>query len=243
MTYADLVKLIIDNLEGGYYHPDMYTANPSMFARAAAEYQRSGETMYGFDRKNGAPGVTTATSDGVKFWNLVDKYYKPHHGDTKYWNDKADGKKSDIPASVGAQLKQYATGVMKYLFEKNLKFFDEDVKKIVLNDPSLLLQFFYATYNGSGNFQNWANILNNAYKSGNKDPNKYWDLVQAARRAKSSSVFKQGADILDRLRTQVAGHTVTSGGGNGLLIGGLIAGGALLMFLLFGNKKKSKKRR
>lgn len=240
MSYADLVRLVIDNLEGGYYHPDMYTANPSMFARAAAEYQRSGETMYGLDRKNGAPGVTTATEGGVKFWNLIDKYYTKHHADTSYWNDKADGKKADIPASVGVQLKKYATDIIQYLFNKNLQYFSEPVKQIVLNDPGLLLQFFYATYNGSGNFKNWATVLNNAYNSGIKDVNKYWDLVQAERRKKSSAVFTQGANILDRLRPQVQGRTV-SNSGNGLLFGALAVGGALL--LLFFGKKKSKKRR
>ena len=236
MTHADLVYKIIDNIEGGYYHPDMKSK-----LKNGDVMGNSGETMYGLDRKNGAPGVTTATNSGVKFWQLVDRYYSSHHGDTKYWNDKAEGKKSDIPASVGAQLKPLAADIIEYLFQKNLPKLSAGAQQLVLRDPALTLQFLYATYNGSGNFQKFADVMNAAYSNGERSAQAFWNLVQAARRAKGG-LFAIGADKLDKILGTIPGTSVNGGGsGNALLWGGLAVGGALLAFLLFG--KKSKKRR
>lgn len=234
MTHADLVQKIIDNIEGGYYHPDMKSK-----LKNGDIMGNSGETMYGLDRKNGAPGVTTATNDGVKFWQLVDTYYGSHHGDTKYWNDKAEGKKSDIPASVGAQLKPLAANIIEYLFNKNLQYFTEEAKKIVLNDIALTLQFLYATYNGSGNFQNFAKQVNNAVANGKKSQKELWDVVQAARRAKGG-LFAKGADKLDKIAAGLPGSTVGSSGAV-LKWAAAISGALLFGWLIFAPKKKRRK--
>ena len=233
MTHSELVCKIIDNIEGGYYHPDMKSK-----LKNGSVMGISGETMYGLDRKNGAPGVTTATNDGKKFWQIVDQYYGSHHGDTKYYNDKAEGKKSDIPASVGKQLKQLAAGIIEYLFNNNLKFLSADAKKIVLNDVALTLQFLYATYNGSGNFQKFANAVNDAVKQGKRTQKELWDVVQAARRAKGG-LFATGADKLDKIAATLPGSSVGSSG-NGLLWASLGVA-ALLGLMIIGSKKKKRR--
>lgn len=234
MTHAELVYKIIDNIEGGYYHPDMKSKLKNGDVMGA-----SGETMYGLDRKNGAPGVTTATNSGVKFWQIVDTYYGNHHGDTKYWNDKAEGKKSDIPASVGAQLKPLAAGIIEYLFNKNLQYLSAEAKQIVLNDLALTLQFLYATYNGSGNFQNFAKQVNNAVASGKKSQTELWNVVQAARRAKGG-LFAKGADKLDKIAATLPVSSVGSSG-NGLMWAAALTAAAIFGFIIFKPKKKRRR--
>ena len=66
-TYTDTVALIINNLEGGYYHPNMLQDGRVTDQR----YASSGETMFGIDRKN-APPVVQATPEWAQFWGLID---------------------------------------------------------------------------------------------------------------------------------------------------------------------------
>ena len=56
IDYVKYGSLVIENFEGGYFHPDMYKANPSFFNKNGTvdnAYARSGETMFGFDRVAG----------------------------------------------------------------------------------------------------------------------------------------------------------------------------------------------
>lgn len=199
---SQIINKVIDSIEGGYYHPDMKSK-----LRNGERMANSGETMFGLDRRNGAPGVTTDTPSGVKFWQIIDKYYGTHHGDTAYYGDKADGKKADIPASVGKQLKRLAADVILHLYEQNKKFLSADVQKVVEKSPQLLLQFLYATWNGSGNFQNFANACNTAYKNGTTTADGLYNVVQKARRAKGG-LFAEGADKLDKIAAQLRGGSL-----------------------------------
>ena len=103
MNLRYYTDLIINNLEGGYYHPDM-KAN----LRGGERMGNSGETMFGLDRVHG--GSLNSSENGVKFWQIVDNNYGSHHAETKYYGDKADGKL--VPASVGESLKDYLTEIM-----------------------------------------------------------------------------------------------------------------------------------
>ena len=47
--WQKIVNLVIDNLEGGYYNPEMFQKNPKKFTM----YKNSGETMFGLDRLKG----------------------------------------------------------------------------------------------------------------------------------------------------------------------------------------------
>lgn len=192
MSKEDIVYLIIDNIEGGYYHPDMKSRLTNGDALG-----NSGETMYGIDRVNGAPLFANGTPQAVQFWQIVDTNFGSHHADTAYYNDMADGRKK-TPASVGAQLKPLAAAMIINAFEKNAQYLSEGAREIVFNNPRLLLQFLYATYNGSGNFQTFANVVNAAYSNGERSAMAFWNLVQDARRNKGG-LFAVGADRLDAI--------------------------------------------
>lgn len=208
ITKEKIIYLIIDNIEGGYYHPEM-----KPLLKGGEEMKDSGETMYGIDRKAGAPLYTVGTPQAVQFWQIIDNNFSSHHSDTSYYNDKADGKKK-IPAAVGNQLKPLAAAIIISGFEKNLRFLSEGAKKMVLNNPRLLLQFIYATYNGSGYFQTFANVMNAAYSNGERSAIAFWNLIQNKRRS-YGGLYAKGANKLDALLDKV--EDGGSSGGTGWL--------------------------
>ena len=188
ITQQKIINLIIDNIEGGYYHPDMQSK-----LKGGESMGISGETMFGIDRKNGAPQFTTKTPEAVAFWQLVDANYGTHHGDTSYYGTK-------VPANVGAQLRYYVKEMITDAYDDYDKYLSDGAKSIVESEPKLFMQFLYAVWNGPGNFQKFADILNAAYANGQRDAVVYWDLVQDARRAKGG-LFAIGADKLDALKS------------------------------------------
>jgi hypothetical protein len=201
-----IINLVIDNLEGGYYHPDMKDK-----LRNGERMLDSGETMFGIDRKNGAPQFTTKTPEAVKFWQMVDAYFGAHHGDTSYYGDKADGNKK-TPAAVGRQLRNFVKEMILDAYDDYNDYLSDGAKKIVESDPKLFMQFLYAVWNGPGNFQRFANLVNAAYSNGERAAQAFFDIVQTARRNKGG-LFAEGADKLDALATQLP-----SGGGFGWLL-------------------------
>lgn len=212
MDKLSLTNAIIDNIEGGYFHPDM-----KAYLRNGDRLGDSGETMFGIDRRAGAPQFTTKTADAVAFWNLVDQYYGAHHSDTGYYGDKADGRR--VPAAVGAQLRRYVAEMIEDAFDDWNSYLSEGARRIVENDPRLMLQFWYAVWNGPGNFQKFANVVNAAYSNGERSALAFWNLIQAARRSRGG-LFAEGADKLDA----IAGVLPSSSGSWLLwLLGGGIA--------------------
>lgn len=187
MDVLTIGNLIIDNLEGGYYHPDMYQSNPDFFTPTAsigAAYARSGETMFGFDRVNG--GSLNQKPKMVEFWAIIDANYTPHHGDLKWWNEMAGyfrtGKPSGIPLDVQKNLRRLASEQMaEQLNYYASLYLDPAAYQVVLKDPRLLLQFLYACWNGPGNFKKFAEVINKAYGEGTRKANALYDLVQAKR--------------------------------------------------------------
>ena len=220
-----IVNLIIDNIEGGYYHPDMKDklVNGDIMGI-------SGETMFGIDRKNGAPQFTTKTPEAVKFWQVVDANFGTHHGDTSYYGDKADGNKK-TPAAVGTQLRSFVKEMILDAYDDYNDYLSDGAKKIVESDPKLFMQFLYAVWNGPGNFQRFANLVNAAYSNGERAAQAFFDIVQTARRNKGG-LFAEGADKLDALANQLP----SSGGFGWLLCLGL--GIFAVTFLTSKSKKK-----
>jgi hypothetical protein len=194
MNVSKIINLIIDELEGGYYHPDMKSK-----LKGGEKMLDSGETMFGIDRKNGGSDVTQSDA-GKQFWQIVDANYSDKHSNIAYYNDKADGKK--ISKRVGDQLRYYVKELMLTRFEKYSKYLSDKVKQIVVKSPALLLQFLYSCWNGAGNFQNFATAVNNAYESGIKSADELFEVVNAARRAKGGLFVKQ-ADIMQNLKNKV----------------------------------------
>lgn len=238
IDYNKYGTLIIDNLEGGYFHPDMYAKDPGFFSGRGEKYnatidkayKQSGETMFGFDRKAG--GELNTRAPMVKFWKLIDQYYTPHHAETTWWSEKGgkfrNGKASGIPSTVGTQLRQYAAQTMGEQYESLAKrYLTAEAKKIIESDPGLILQFFYACWNGSGRFKKFAEVVNNAIKKGTKDPGKLQDLVQAKRVEIYTAANHVQSKNVPALVNKVGGAT---GGGFPKWI--IAAGvGAILLFI------------
>lgn len=217
MDKLTLTNAIIDNIEGGYYHPDMKSN-----LRNGDRLGDSGETMFGIDRRAGAPQFTTKTADAVAFWNLVDQYYGTHHSDAAYYGDKADGRR--VPAIVGIQLRHYVSEMIEDAYDDWSDYLSDGAKRIVENDPRLMLQFWYAVWNGPGNFQKFANLVNAAYSNGERSALAFWNLIQNARRSRGG-LFAEGADKLDAI---AAGLPSTSSNWLLCLLGGGLA--ALLIY-------------
>lgn len=144
--FNDSTKLVIDQLEGGYFNPAWHNVGDPRYAN-------SGETMYGLDRLR---GNQEATATGKQFWSLIDKNKTK---EVWKWNYKG--------GALGDQLKNLAVQIMYPLYSSYAKLYLNDkAKKIVDNDPALLFHFVYATWNGSGWFKKFATDINTAVNNG-----------------------------------------------------------------------------
>ena len=73
------------------------------------------------------------------------------------------------------------------------RFLSPEAAAIVNNYAPLTFNFIYATWNGEGWFQKFANPLNKSIESGNTDPKSLNDLVNQVRAGSGSSLISQGA--------------------------------------------------
>ena len=96
-TYPEIEKVIIDNIEGGYYNvAHSFTFNP----KSKNTMKKSGETLWGIDRFAGAGEFDNnkeVRAAWTYYWSIVDKYSgygkhasysKTHSLTTKYTLDK-----------------------------------------------------------------------------------------------------------------------------------------------------------
>jgi len=165
-NFVKITQLVIDKLEGGYYHPDMLKDGRVKDSR----YSSSGETLYGIDRKAG--GSLNTTEAGKKFWKIVDdsnarKNWK--------WNYMPTGEMKDKLQRLAAEIiyPEYVRNSKNYLSEK--------ARKLVESDDRLKLNFIYATWNGEGWFKSFASKINDAVESGVQDTDKLTDIAINAR--------------------------------------------------------------
>lgn len=236
----ELVNYIIKHIEGGYYHPDM---KPNLIN--GYKMANSGETMFGIDRKGGSDLINTAP--GQQFWQIIDDYYKQHHADTAYYNDKADGRR--IPANVGAKLRELAAKMMISRYNRySQAYLSPGALQAIASDPRLQLQFLYACWNGEGDFQLFANIMNRAFANGTRDTGTLYNAINSTRRnmpngtANKKKLFADGANKLDYICKQyLGGVPSTPGNTNNKKIWLWIVGAAALWLLFSNNKKKGKK--
>jgi hypothetical protein len=188
--FGKAVDKIIDNFEGGYYHPDMLKDGRIKDSR----YGGSGETMFGMDRKAGKQELT---APGKEFWSLID-----NENARKNW--KYNYMLQDNPALAG-RLKGLIAQIMEPLFNKNMdRFLNPEAREIVKNNPKLYFNFVYATYNGEGWFQKFAKIINNEVANGNKDPESLVNIDIMNRKGSGNSLIAQGGRKLDKIIDTIA---------------------------------------
>lgn len=148
---------IIDNFEGGYYHPKMKERDPDKFALMGD----SGETMFGIDRKHGS--TESNSPAGKEFWNIIDSYDAKNKWKYLYRGENIPG--------LTNKLKKLVSQIMEPRFiEFQNTYLSPEAKTIVNSNPKIYFHFAYATWNGPGFFQKWAKGFNEEVKKGKKIP-------------------------------------------------------------------------
>lgn len=186
--YQKIVGLIIDKLEGGYYHPDMLSDGRVNDSR----YGSSGETMFGIDRVAG--GDINKTPAGIRFWSIID-----NAGARKNWKWLYRG------GSLEPQLKDAAADIMYGQYDKLAsRYLTPESRKLVESDDRLLFNFIYATWNGAGWFQRFANDFNNAVSKGVRNKDELVRVAVSSRTENQNSLIRQGgnkiASFIDELK-------------------------------------------
>jgi hypothetical protein len=160
--FIEVTKKVIEKFEGGYWNPICSKYPNTRHPKKEGAYLNSGETMFGLDRVAGS--IEKWSSAGRQFFGLIDKE-KERLGEEKFCNT---WKWNYIPPDpLKSELMNLAAETMKTAYENNVKtFFKGDTKKVVDSSRALLLHFSYATWNGPGFFQRFANTINKGVAEG-----------------------------------------------------------------------------
>jgi hypothetical protein len=185
--FEKIIDIIVDNLEGGYYHPDMLKDGRIKDSR----YGGSGETMFGMDRKT---GNTESTQAGRDFWAIIDAQNARQNWPWNY-----------MGGSIAPQLKQKIAEIMKPNFQDYMgRYMTEEARKIVMNDTPLTFNFAYATWNGPGWFQRFAKTINEKVAQGVTDPKELLQVAIDRRKNSGNSLIVQGAPKIAKITSSMS---------------------------------------
>jgi len=172
IDFTKLTGKVIDDLEGGYYHPNM----KNRLNYDWSKYGASGETMFGIDRLKG--GSINNTNAGREFWRLIDNANAKNTWD---WNDKG--------GQLGEKLKVLAAQMMKPQYESYTRsYLTPEAQKIINSSKALTFNFIYATWNGPGWFEKFAKKFNEDVKD-NLSVNELIKKVLDYRRDSGNSII------------------------------------------------------
>jgi hypothetical protein len=184
----ELAKLVINKLEGGYYHPDMLRDGRVKDSR----YGNSGETMFGMDRKNG--GNLTTSSAGKQFWSLIDNA-----------NARSSWKWNYGGGELRPQLLQLASQMIIPQYQNfSKRYLSPQALNIVNSDKALTFNFLYATWNGSGWFRKFANKINDAVNRGITLPQVLSKIALDARSQSGNSLIAQQTNKIGNIMNNLA---------------------------------------
>ena len=156
--FKEVTKLVIDNLEGGYFNPLWHNVKD-------IRYNTSGETMFGIDRING--GDINKSPSGLKFWNLIDK-----NKNQKVWKWNYTG------GNLNKELIDLTSDIIypQFIKYQNLWLKPKSIE-IINNNDKLLFNFIYATWNGPAWFKKFSNDFNEAINKGETNEKNLEKLV------------------------------------------------------------------
>jgi len=176
-SFEEITNKVINELEGGYYHPNM---NQSAMGN-------SGETMMGIDRRHG--GDINTSPEGKEFWKLIDDA----DASSKWKHNYRGG-------NLESKLRSLVVKMIKPFFLKNMNnYLSPEARKIVESNPNLMFHFVYATWNGPGWFRKFATKINDAVKKGITDPNKLTEIAIRSRIDSGNSIIAQGGKKIDNI--------------------------------------------
>ena len=179
--YDTIVEVVIDRLEGGYYHPNMLKNGKVKDQR----YSASGETMFGIDRKNG--GSLNTSEAGKEFWGLIDG---AKASSTWEWNYKW--------GELAPKLKTLTWKIIKPLYDSlSQKYLSAQALDLVKTDGRLMFNFIYGTWNGSGRFEKMAEVINTEVKKGTTDTEKLLEAVVNYRKNNKNSLIAQWGEKIE----------------------------------------------
>ena len=194
--WQGMVNLVIDNLEGGYYHPDMLQDGRVKDQR----YGNSGETMFGLDRMAG--GIEATGPAGREFWSLIDSQNAKSNWKYGYMA-------KDNPP-LESKLRELAGDVMKPLYgDYTHRYLSPEAAEIVNNYAPLAFNFIYGTWNGPGWFQKFAKVINDAVAGGNTDPKSLLQIALERRSGSGNSLIAQGGSKVANISNSIASSTST----------------------------------
>jgi hypothetical protein len=161
-SFEQVTRQVIANLEGGYYSTTMFDSlngqPPRINPKYRSIYGKSGETMFGIDRKAG--GAINTTNAGKQFWSIIDAQDAANKWSYNYIP----------PDPLQTQLLNAAIEIMKPEFEKlfNTYVTNKELQKVITSDGRLYFNFIYATWNGPGYFKEFSEEITKAYEQGSK---------------------------------------------------------------------------
>lgn len=184
--FDNIVQLVIDTNEGGYFHRKMLddgrVHDPDGLMSAGPGRKDSGETMFGLDRVNGAKLFDNAA--GKRFWKIIDDA-----GARDKWKWLYRG------GSLEPELRKLAGQIMYPEYIRLFgKYLSPAAQKFVNDDPVLMYHFIYATWNGSGFFQKFASIFNKAVADGVKGKSQLRKVAIESRTKSDNKLIRQGGE-------------------------------------------------
>lgn len=222
--FNKIVGVVIDNLEGGYYHPQMLVDGRVKDSR----YSKSGETMFGIDRKNG--GNVNTNAAGKKFWSLIDSL----DAKNKWaWNYKGGSYKNQLADLAGQAIyPEYERMSRTYL--------SPEARQVVDSDDRLAFNFAYATWNGEGWFKKFATKINDSIKNGITNTDKLVNIAVAQRTDSENSLISQKANkiksIVEKLK-DYTGQQIEEAKRHPLVVGLILLGVAGVIYVGVNHKK------
>lgn len=184
--FTSLTAIVIDNFEGGYYHPDMLkNFKPS----DQAKLRSSGETLFGLDRKAGAQ--LSKYPEWDQFWKKVDaeRAAKPVAWKYQYRGGTAEDRLKNLTAAIMYKWFTYLTG----------QYVVVAAHAAIGNDDRLIIHFSYASWNGEGWFKKFAKALNAAIQQYPGDKDKIFrEAIKARTEATSTKNGKTVPNVVVR---------------------------------------------
>jgi len=193
IDFNKMVGIVIDKLEGGYYHPDMLKDGRVK----SSLYNASGETMFGIDRLKG--GSINNTTVGREFWNIIDSANARKNWS---WNYKG--------GNLGNKLKTLVAEMMRPQYDSYTKsYLSNESQRIINSNESLAFNFVYATWNGPGWFKTFATKFNRDVENGITNIGQLiYNVIKYRKESSNQIIINTG----NRMETFIKGVNKMSGG-------------------------------